>query len=180
MDVGEISLLLTNPETEWIRGRPVQKVSPFRNHSRVQLLLGKRLDDWVRGPGEVGTEWRFRIAPPGEPRRPLVPDIAFVSLDQLRGLGIDEIQAPAFAPSVAVEALSPDDDGCDLASKIDVYLRGGSALVIVVDPARRTAALYDRQGVATLGTGDTLRHAALPEFQLTLDAFFDEALRLPN
>jgi Uma2 family endonuclease len=178
LDAQEIVLPLTKPETEWVRGRAVQKVSPFRNHARIQLVLGKRLDEWSGGRGEVGTEWRFRIAPPREARRPLVPDLAFVAAEQLRGLTIEEVQAPAFAPRVAVEIVSPGDNRRDLASKIAVYLGGGSALVIVIDPADRTALLHDASGSTKLTAADVLQHAALPGFELQLGTFFEEALTL--
>jgi hypothetical protein len=76
MSLHEIVLPETEPETEWILGRAVQKVSPFRTHARLQLTLGAALLAWAEGRGEVGSEWRFRVAPPGEVRRPLVPDVA--------------------------------------------------------------------------------------------------------
>lgn len=120
MALEEIVLPITDPETEWVRGRALQKMSPKRNHARVQLAFGSALANWARGRGEVGTEWRFRIAVPGEARRPLVPDIAFVAFDRLRGLGEDDVQTPAFAPNVAVEVLSPGDDPRDTADKVDV------------------------------------------------------------
>ncbi|MFY9630380.1 MAG: Uma2 family endonuclease, partial [Candidatus Cybelea sp.] len=72
---------------------------------------------------EVGPEWRFRIAPPGEVRRPLVPDVAYVSNERLRPLNDEEVETPPLAPDVAVEILSPGDRRADLEDKIGVYLR---------------------------------------------------------
>lgn len=176
----EIVLPETKPETEWVRGRPLQKVSPTRGHSRLQLELGAALNTWAGGRGEVATEWRFRIAPAGERRRPLVPDISYVALDRLRGHTAEELETPDFAPTVAIEILSPRDEPADVASKIDVYLRGGTELVIVVDPAARTMLLYDgASGPSELHSGDTLRHAALPGFELDVTALFSRALDLP-
>src|SRR5215471_17919752 len=126
----EILLPQTEPETEWVRGRALQKVSPQRDHARLQLALGIALDRWAAGRGEVGPEWRFRVAPPGEVRRPLVPDVAYVSNERLRPLTDAELEIPPLAPDVAVEILSPDDRRIDLDDKIDVYLRAGSSLVI--------------------------------------------------
>ena len=180
MSTTEIVLPITEPETEWVRGRAVRKVSPTRDHSRLQLGLGAALDAWSRGRGEVGTEWRFRVEPPGESRRPLVPDIAFVRVERLRGLSHADIQAPAFAPDVAVEVLSPADDRRDVAAKIDVYLRAGTALVLVVDPAKRTISVYDADTATVLTVDDTLRHHALPEFELPLGPLFATALDLPQ
>lgn len=180
MSTAEIVLPITKPETEWVRGRAVRKVSPTRDHARLQGEFFVALNAWSRGRGEVGPEWRFRIEPPGERRRPLVPDIAFIRVERLRGLTHAELQAPAFAPDVAVEILSPGDDLRDLAAKVDVYLRAGTALVLVVDPATRTVRLCDANGSVMLTAADTLRHAALPEFELALGPLFATALDLPR
>jgi hypothetical protein len=75
----EIVLAFTKPETEWVRGRALPKMSPTRDHARAQLLFGAALDRWAKRRGEVGTEWHFRIQPTHGSRRPLVPDLAFVS-----------------------------------------------------------------------------------------------------
>jgi len=176
MPLDEIVLPITEPETEWVRGRALQKMS----QTRLQTKIATALDLWSRGRGEVGTEWRFRVAPPGEPLRPLVPDISFVSVERLRGLGHEAIQAPAFAPTVAVEILSPRDNPLDVAAKVAVYLRGGSSLVIVVDPNARTMTLHDANGATKLTSSDVLRHSALPDFELALGPLFSAALDLPT
>ncbi len=178
MPIDEIILPETEPETEWVNGRPLQKVSPKRRHSRMQMRLGVALDAWAEGRGEVGPEWRFRIAPAGGPRRPLVPDLAYVSYERMRGYDSEELEAPPFAPDVAVEILSPGEPASDLADKIAVYLSAGTALVIVVDPRRRTVKLHDSQGVSRLHERDVLTHAALPGFSLELARLF-AALALP-
>jgi len=54
----------TKPETEWVRGRLLQKVSPQRTHSWLQGALTAELTRWADGHGHVGPEWRFRVAPP--------------------------------------------------------------------------------------------------------------------
>ena len=144
------------------------------------MEIGAALNRWAaRGRGEVGTEWRFRITVPGEATRPLVPDLSFVALDRLRGLSHEAIQAPAFAPTVAIEVLSPGDDPRDVADKVAVYLRGGTSLVIVVDSKTRTMMLHDAAGSKLLGTNDVLRHPVLPRFKLHLGALFSGALDLP-
>lgn len=176
---GEIVLPITDPETEWVRGRALRKVSPTRDHSRVQGALVVALDAWNRAssePGEIGPEWRFRLAPAGEPRRPLVPDVAFVRADALRDRTDDEIQAPAFPPAVAFEVLSPGDDPRDVAAKVDAYLRAGVELALVVDPRSRTVVAHDARGVRRFARDETFVHAALPGFALRLEPFFGEAL----
>jgi Uma2 family endonuclease len=176
MQPPEIVLPLTEPETEWIRGRPLQKVSPLFDHARVQMKFAFALDSWAQGRGSVGTEWRFRVAPPGEAMRPLVPDVAFVSAAELAALSREERQAPPFAPSVAVEVLSPSDRTEDVDDKIGTYLRAGTALVIVADPHSRSFSLHDSSETHTVAAGDVLLHSAIPDFVLDVDSFYAAAL----
>jgi Uma2 family endonuclease len=158
----EILLPQTEPETEWVRGRALQKVSPQRDHARLQLGLAIALDRWAAGRGEVGTEWRFRVAPPGESRRPLVPDVAYVSNERIRPLTGQDLQVPPLAPDIAVEILSPDDRRDDVDDKIAVYLSAGSSLVIVVDPNRRVIELHDPVQTNCIDETGIIEHAALP------------------
>jgi Uma2 family endonuclease len=175
MSIHEIVLPQTKPETEWILGRPVQKVSPFRIHARLQARLAAALWPWAEGRGEVGSEWRFRVAPPGEIRRPLVPDLAYVSYERLQGLEGHDLELPPFAPDVAFEILSPDDVARHVAHKIAVYLAAGAALVVVVEPRDRTVQLHDGLGERVLRGDDVLAHPALPGFALPLPALFAAA-----
>jgi Uma2 family endonuclease len=168
----EIVLPETKPETEWVRGRPLQKVSPRRTHARLQGALTMRLDRWAVGRGEVGPEWRFRVAPPGEVRRPLVPDVAYVSNERLGMLSDEDLEIPPLAPDVAVEVLSPDDRRVDVDDKIDVYLRAGSSLVIVVDPRARMVELHDGAKTVLLDETRAIEHRALPEFSYPVRELF--------
>jgi Uma2 family endonuclease len=172
MRLEEIVLPDTEPETEWIMGRPVQKMSPFRDHARLQLRFGALLDAWATGRGEAGSEWRFRIAPPGQVRRPLVPDLAYVSNARLAGLEGMDLQAPPLAPDVAIEILSPSRVKRHVEHKIGVYLAAGSSLVIVVDARDRSVRLHDAHGVRVLRGDDVVAHDALPGFALPLPTLF--------
>jgi Uma2 family endonuclease len=172
MALREIVLPQTKPETEWVRGRALQKVSPQRTHSRLQGALTIALTSWAAGRGEVGPEWRFRVAPPGEVRRPLVPDVAYVSNERLRPLSDKELEVPPFAPDVAVEILSPHDRRADIDDKIDVYLRAGSSLVVVIDPKRRIVEMHDRAKTIRLDETGTIEHTALPEFSYPVRELF--------
>ncbi len=172
MPYHEIVLPETKPETEWVRGRPLQKVSPQRTHSWLQRALTIELSRWATGHGQVGPEWRFRVAPPGEIRRPLVPDVAYVSNERLRPLSDADFECPPLAPDVAVEILSPDDRRADVDDKTGAYLRAGSSLVMVVDPQQRTVELHDRSSVVRLTEDDAIEHTALPGFLYSVRALF--------
>ena len=175
MSIHEIVLPETKPETEWILGRAVQKVSPFRTHAKLQGAIVIALGLWSKGRGDVGPEWRFRVAPAGEIRRPLVPDVAYVSNERLAGLEGRELEAPEFSPDVAVEIRSPRDRTRRIEHKVGVYLATGASLVIVVDPRHRTVQLHDVHGVRELTGEDVIIHPALPEFSLALLELFKAA-----
>jgi Uma2 family endonuclease len=180
MSIHEIVLPETKPETEWVRGRALQKVSPKFRHGALQGLLFAAFWDWAEsgGHGRVATEWRFRIAPPGKVIRPLVPDVSYLSYAALAADAGDElVELPLGAPTIAVEVLSVGDRRADVGDKIATYLEAGTAAIVVVDPRRETIAVHDRDGVRTLSGGDTFTHAALPGFALGVGALFARAKR---
>jgi Uma2 family endonuclease len=172
MGASEIVLPFTKPETEWVRGRALQKVSPTRSHALVQFAIATALSAWARDRGNVAPEWRFRVTPPGEATRPLVPDVAYVAIERLRGLTESDLEVPPFSPDVAVEVLSPGDRRADVEDKIATYLAAGSSLVIVLDPAQRTGEVHDVTGSRVLGADEQLTHPAIPEFTLPLAELF--------
>jgi len=180
MSLHEIVLPETKPETEWVRGRALQKVSPTYDHGKLQSLLVAALTDWADrgGHGRVATKWRFRVAPPGAVVRPLVPDVAFLSYDAIPAdAERSSYQVPLGAPTVAAEILSPRDGRLDVEHKIATYLAAGTTAVIVVDPHSESIALHDAAGVRTVRGGEELRHAALPGFSLDVGALFTRASR---
>ena len=180
MSLHEIVLPETKPETEWVRGRALQKVNPRYRHGNAQRVLATALGDWADAGerGRVATEWRFRIAPPGEIVRPLVPDVAYLSYTALApNAGDDDVEVPLGAPTVAVEVLSRGDRRADVADKIRTYLRAGAEAVIVVDPYAESVHVHERDGERLLRRGDVLRSDALPGFALDLTAFFDRVAR---
>ena len=180
MSLHEIVLPETKPETEWVRGRALQKVSPKFRHGSLQGLLFMALRNWTDSGehGRVATEWRFRIAPPGKIVRPLVPDVGYLSYAALGPDAPDDlVEVPLGAPTVAVEVLSKGDRRADVADKIATYIEAGTALVIVADPQRETLAVHDRDDVRVLRSEETLTHTALPGFALPVGELFARAKR---
>jgi Uma2 family endonuclease len=173
MAIPDIVVPATEPETEWVRGRLLQKVSPTRSHALLQRAMASALHAWAGARGEVGTEWRFRVQPPGEAARPLVPDVAYVDASRLRGLRGDDLEVPRLSPDVAVEVLSPDERRSDVESKIATYLAAGSALVIIVDPQRQIVELHDGVTRTVMERGQHVAHAVLPGFCLPVSELFD-------
>jgi Uma2 family endonuclease len=152
------------PAFEWILGRPVQKVSPKRRHSLLQAEFVMRLRPWADGRGEIGTEWRFRLEPPGEDIRPFVPDVAYLSYERMGERTDAELETPLLAPNAAIEILSPDDRRLHIDHKIAVYLAAGTDVVVLVDPIGRTIETFDRDGHERFVEGEHFAHPALLGF----------------
>ncbi len=160
------------PAFEWILGQPVQKVSPKRRHSLLQTHFAVALSAWAKGRGEIGTEWRFRLEPPGEDIRPFVPDVAYLSYERMGDRTDNELEAPLLAPDAAVEIRSPDDRQHHIDHKIDVYLAAGTDVVVLVDPLARTIETFDRDEHRVLNEDDIFEHGALPGFIFTVASAF--------
>jgi Uma2 family endonuclease len=70
-----------------------------------------------------------------------LPDVAFVATGRFADEQVPEGFAH-LAPDLAVEVLSPRDRTWDIFDKIGEYLQAAVSLVWVIDPKRRTAAVY--------------------------------------
>lgn len=171
----EIVLPDAKPAFEWVNGRALQKVSPQRKHAVAQGRFFGALDAWARerGCGQVGTEWEFRIAPPGEVRRPLVPDVAYLSYDRVPFEDEKAADIPRVAPDAAVEVLSPRDRRRDVDEKIRVYLAAGANVVFVVDTTDEAVTACDQHGRERFDTTDIVKHASLPDFALRVHTLFE-------
>ncbi len=144
--IHEIVLPDATPDYEWVRGRALQKASPATIHAFVQSALLKILDTWVAEyrTGWVKTEWRVRILPAGSnERRPLTPDVAFISTEQLRDISRRsqrDVQYPPLAPALVFEVISDSDEPADVQAKRRDYLAAGSLCVVEVYPTRTLVA----------------------------------------
>jgi len=173
-EMREITLPEAKPAYEWVNGRAVQKVSPKRKHGLAQARFSAALEAWARkhAPGTVATEWRFRVQPPGEVRRPLVPDVGFLSYKRMPLKVQETTEEPGVAPDVVVEILSQGDRRRDVEEKIRVYLAAGTDVVFLVDPKRQTVTIRDTTGARLVDKGEVLQHHKLAGFRLPISRLF--------
>ncbi|MDE2481061.1 MAG: Uma2 family endonuclease [bacterium] len=149
------------PYTEILAGRSVPKVSPKRRHAILQWRIAALVARLAGDRGDVGTEWRFWISGPGEPRTTLVPDVAFVSRERMAALTPEEREQPPFAPDLAIEVRSPSDRIADVEWKRRAYLAAGARVVIDVLPEAREIRALSTAGDATLRIGERYTSDAL-------------------
>lgn len=112
-----------------------------------------------------------------DPDTVLAPDVAFVRAGRL-----PEVEGnppfPEVAPDLVVEVISPSDRSTYVNDKVALYLGAGVQLVWVVDPRRKTVAVYSRnRPFIVLSTDDTLGgDDVLPEFSISVDNLFTRKL----
>ena len=172
----EIEVPQTKPATEWVNGRALQKMNPRERHGRAQSAFLVALLEWSRehGSGRVCPEWDFRLAPPGEPRRPLVPDVAYLSYGRVSYDDDDAASIPIVAPNAVVEVLSPGDARRDVEEKVRVYIASGTEVVFIVDPIRETTEVCDAHGRKKFHRGEVLTHGSLAGFALPVAKIFEK------
>jgi len=170
----EIVLPETKPALEWVNGRVLQKVSPQAKHALAQGRFWGALDAWAQrtGSGQVGTEWEFRIAPGGEVRHPLVPDVAYLSYARVP-YGSRAADIPRVAPDAVVEVLSPGDRKRDVDWKVNIYLTCGTSVVFLVDTRRRTVTILDAARSRTVAHEALVTHESLPGFAMPARNLFE-------
>ncbi len=149
------------PYIELWAGEPIEKVSPQRTHALLQGRMYVLLLNLAGSRGDVGTEWRFWVAP-GEPMTSLLPDVAYISHERLAALTPEERESPPLAPDIAVEIRSPDDRVKNIEWKMQAYLLAGCKVGFDVIPAGREVRVFTRDGVTTLRHGERFRSRELP------------------
>jgi len=127
----------------------------------------------IAGLGITGTEWEFRIAPPTEDRRPLVPDVAYVSYERVPFDQLDDADIPRVAPNAVVEVLSPPDSQADVEEKVRVYLASGTDVVFLVDTSAQTVTVRDGSPPVVLDREQNVEHRRLDGFSMPARQLFD-------
>jgi Uma2 family endonuclease len=161
------------PYTEILDGRAVQKVSPKRKHSLLQWRIAALLQQQLAGDrGDVGTEWRFYMDPPGGLQTSLVPDVAYVSHERLEALTSERREKPPFSPDIAFELRSPGDRVNDVEWKMHAYVSMGGTIAfdVLLDTFEVRAFTLDH--MQTYKLGDRVTCEALPWLTFTVDELF--------
>lgn len=101
----------------------------------------------------------------------LAPDVGFVA--KARMTESPSKQFAELAPDLAVEVLSPSQTYTQMARKVQVYLRYGTRMVLILDPSEKVVFVHTPTGTTTLEIGDTLDGGdVLPGFQIEVKKLF--------
>ena len=149
-------------------------VPPGAEHGRVAATVAGLLFVHTRETESgitFAAETGFLLA--RDPDTVRAPDVAFVASEQADAVGRTERYWPG-APDFVAEVISPDDAFAEVETKALDWLAAGTKLVLVIDPARRTATTYRGQEDVQVHTGDTRLDLsdAVPGWRVTLADLF--------
>jgi Uma2 family endonuclease len=118
----------------------------------------------------VGDGVEFAV--PGLGTKTKKPDAAFVSINKMPKLN-DKAVIP-FAPNLAVEVISANDDWKLILAKADAYLTAGTKVVWVVDPYTKTVFVFRHGKEPTLlqTTNELSGEDVLPGFTFPISSLF--------
>jgi len=126
---------------ELIEGRIVRMSPTKPRHGNYEYRLAKALGDFVDkhrlGQVQVGEVGIYVRRNPDTVR---AADVLFISNERLAKASPDNFLD--VAPELVAEIVSPDDRWTEIRQKIREYFSAGVAVVLVVDPSERTAAVY--------------------------------------
>jgi Uma2 family endonuclease len=165
--------------TELIRGQLMVRESVGGTHAGLLFELSMVIGVYLRTPNAaVG---RVLVGDPGvwleqDPDTVRAPDLAFVSRDRLMGGAVPDGFLTVM-PDLAVEIRSPTDRTGALLQKVGQWLDAGVAAVWVIDPVRRNAQCYERDGtIALVGEQDAIDGGAvLPGLRISLASLWSDA-----
>jgi Uma2 family endonuclease len=149
------------PDAEYVDGEILERAVPELDHSGLQGLIVNWLMNRRKDIGiNVFPEARTQVAA----HRYRVPDVA-VTLGKAKGRILNE------APFLCIEIVSPEDRVSRMEEKIDDYLRFGVQYVWLIDPRKKSAWSYTREGkreaVSILTTNE-------PRIELPIGELFEE------
>jgi Uma2 family endonuclease len=103
----------------------------------------------------------------------LAPDVLYVSYAKLpKGTPPEDL---VDAPELALEVRSPTDRWGDVFGKVGDYLNAGVRVVVVLDPATKSASVHRQDGDQQILRGDEefALPDVLPGFAVPVSAFFE-------
>jgi Uma2 family endonuclease len=172
--------LLERPDKricELIDGVLVEKARGTRE-SLLGVQIGRILGNFV-DPSDLGVvlgaDGMMRL----EPGLVRIPDVSFISWDNIPGGEMPDDAIASLTPDLAVEVLSKKNTPAEIDRKLRDYFLAGTKLAWVVDPKTQTAKMYtspvDFTNVGKRGSLDG--GAVLPGFRLPLADLFSRLKR---
>ena len=150
-----------NEDYELVDGELIPLSGPTPRHNiikdRIVRFIGNYFDKNPIGGAVSETDCRISI---DTVRR---PDLSIFICDEGERLDLNRIPLP-FAPTIAVEVLSPSEHAIDVSRKVRDYLGAGSKEVWLIDHANGELLVRTEAGIRQLHGSDLLDSPLLPGF----------------
>ena len=164
----------TGQRLELVKGKLFEMPPPGARHGSVAVEIATLLNIHVRANqlGRVfAAETGFILS--RNPDTVRAPDASFVAAQSLPA-GELPTGYLEHSPDLVVEVVSPSDTAREVREKVEDWLRAGTRLVWVINPATRSAAVYRALGDSEhLSEGDSLEGGdVLPGFSCILGDLF--------
>ena len=157
--------------SEVINGEEIELMPPGFDHGEYagDIYMALRLFVRAHTLGRVSTEAGFVLE--RDPTIVRSPDVSYVEAVRLEG--VDTSKWIEGAPTLAVEIVSPGDLWSEVEDKVALYLRCGTRVVWIVDPATKTVQVRHDGDVHIFRQNETLDGGdMLPGFRLPLPEIF--------
>jgi Uma2 family endonuclease len=149
------------PDMEFVDGVLVERNVGTPSHGELQAIVASFLLRYRKSNKiKVFTETRLRM----DASRHRIPDVMVLEIPYQKGKVISDI------PAITVEIKNPDDSFDDIVEKCFEYEALGVRNILVMDPDKRRAWLYEQNNLRRL-TGSSVQ---LNLAQSTLDFAFAE------
>ncbi|HYL77704.1 MAG TPA: Uma2 family endonuclease [Bryobacteraceae bacterium] len=154
---------------ELIGGEIVKMPPPSRVHDLIKNRINRFMGRYLDANPQVGLDTLVEIGAEVSKHDTFVPDVSIVKTNRLGG----EDRIFRGAPDLAIEVVSPRDTATHLKSKVDAYLKAGSATVWVVYPDSRSVMVHSGDTARELKADQRIEDALLPGFSVPVSSFFD-------
>jgi Uma2 family endonuclease len=144
--------------------------------SRIAMVIAVALSNFVtpRRLGYVsGADGTLKM----KSGRVRLPDVTFISVDDVPGGRLTREPIPQLPPTLAIEVISESNTPGEMRQKIKEYFDSGSRLVWLIYPSTRTVAVFATlhdEPTCVLSDGDVLDGGTvLPGFSISVAHVFE-------
>ena len=164
---------------ELVDGTLVEKTVGYQE-AYLAVLIATLLMNFVREQNlgiVLGADGMAKLAP-GLLR---IPDVSFIPWERHPDRKVPKLPYVPFAPSLAVEVLSPSNTAKEMSRKLDDYFRTGVRLAWYVDPEARTVEVFVARDRSTVLREDQALDGGevLPGFSVPVARLFAELTPKP-